>query len=455
MSTLDSLAQSAIRKAEKAGATQAEAFVIESNIRSVYVERSLPRLADDKMEIGLAVRAFVGKCSGLASGVISSADDLEETVRGALSIARTTKEDPNFRSLASGGRLSGEIRDVFCQETSEVDGKEIVAAVMGSVRSAEKKKDVRVPLGMLRLGSYSMHVCNSLGVDFGHRGTMIFAHLTAKAARGAAVGEGVERVWSTRFSLVDFEGIGRCIADKALRNLEAGAFSGRLEGVAVIDPIEAAGLLDSIKFATSSEQVNRGTSPWSDKIGAEVASRELTILDDGMFPGGIRSAVADDEGVRTTKKPIISNGVLESFVYDSYNANIAGVKPTGNGFRRGTRTIEGAFGSPLSCVYSNMVVESGNKSVEDIVSGIERGVFVERFASPEVNPVTGGFGCEVRAATLIEGGLLGKHVRYALLTGNIYEQLRNVVGIGNDVRIVEDTVLPTLAFSGVTLVGQD
>lgn len=101
-----------------------------------------------------------------------------------------------------------------------------------------------------------------------------------------------------------------------------------------------------------------------------------------------------------------------------------------------------------------MIVKPGNKSREQIISQIDEGVLVERFASPEVNPITGGFGCEVRNATLIEDGQLTKHVKHTLLTGNIYEHLRNVVSIGNDIKIVGDAILPTIALSGASLIGQ-
>lgn len=454
MSTLDSLASSVLRKAEKGGASQAEAFVLDSHIRSVYIEDDTPHLADDKLERGLGFKVCIRKRIGFSSGVIGNIKSAEEIVNEALSIAKTTMEDSDFQSLPSGGKVSGEIKDVFCEETAEITAEEIVAGAMTAVRAAEKNEEVKVPLGLLRLANYSLQVSNSLGVRFHHKGTMMFLHFTAKATRGENVGEGVEKVWSTKISSINFERIGNSIAEKALRTLEADAFRGELKGIAVIDPVETAGLLNSVKFATSSEQVNNGRSPWSKKIGTRVASPEFTIIDDGTCPGGIKSAVADDEGVKTSRKPIISNGVLRSYIYDSYNANIAGVKATGNGFRRGTRSIEGAFSSPVTCAYSNMIIKPGNKSLEEIISQIDRGILVERFASPEVNPITGRFGCEIRNATLIDGGQLTKHVKHALLTGNMYEHLRNIVGVGNDAKIVGDIILPTIAFSGATLIGQ-
>lgn len=453
MQELDSLASLALKKADKKVVDHVEAFVLKSHIRSVYVEGGSPRLADDKFEVGLGLKLCLGKRVGFASGTINKEKNVEEIVNEAFSIAKTSEEDPYFKSLPNAEDVRGEVKDIFCKETEKISVEEVVAKAMETVKTAEETKSVKVPLGLLRLANYYMHVTNSLGVQFDHKGTMVFTHFTAKATSADKVGEGVEKEWSTRIGAIDFEKIGKSIAKKARGTLEAETFKGELKGVSLIDPVEASGLLFVVEFATSSEQVNKQRSPWTNKLETEVASKEFTVEDDGRYPGGIRSALADDEGVKTFRKAVIENGILKSYIYDSYNANIAGVRATGNGFRRGTRSIEGSFTRPVSCAPSNLIVKSGKKSQEEIILQVDKGVFVETFAAPEVNPITGGFSCEVRNATLIEKGDLTKHVKHALLTGNMYEQLKKVVFVGNDLKVVDCFVLPTIAFDGATLVG--
>jgi PmbA protein len=450
---LDSLASLALKKAVKKGVEQVEAFILKSHMRSVYIEGGSPRLADDKSETGLGLKLCLGKRVGFASGTLNKEKNVEEIVNEAFSIAKTSEEDPYFKSFPNAEEIHGEVKDVFSKETARISMEEIVAKAMETVKAAEEAKNVKVPLGMFRLANYSLHVTNSLGVEFNHEGTMVFTYFTAKATIGDKAGEGVEREWSTRIAAIDFEKMGKSIAKKALATLKAESFKGELKGIALIDPVEASGLLSVIDFASSSEQVNKGRSPWINKLETVVAGKEFTVEDDGRYPGGIRSALADDEGVRTSRKAIIEKGVLKSYIYDSYNAGIAGAKAAGNGFRRGTRSIEGSFTRPAVCAYSNMIIKPRKKTPEEIISQIDKGVLVETFAAPEVNPITGGFSCEVRNATLIEKGQLTKHVKHALLTGNMYELLKNVVYVGNDAKIVDSFVLPTIAFEGATLVG--
>jgi len=451
--SLESLSSSALKKAEKQGARQAEVFIINSHSRSVYVENGKPRVVDDKSETGLGLKVCLGNRVAFSSGTVNKRS-VEEIVNEAMSIARTTDEDPYFKSLPSGGKFSGQLKGAYSKETSQIDLEDIVAKAIDAVKIAEKTRNVKVPLGLIRLADYSLHVVNSLGVDFSHRGTMVFSYFKSRAAVGERAGEGIEKEWSTTISKLDFEEIGNSIAEKAYATLKAESFKGESNVTAIVVPTELEGLLSAVEFATSSEQVNKKSSPWVNRLGTRVASEKITVWDDGRYPGGIRSALADDEGVETSKKTIIDRGKLQSYIYDSYNANIAGVKATGNGFRRGTRSIEGTFALRLSCTYANMVVKPGNKSLDKIISRIDKGVLIDAFASPEVNAVTGGFGCEVRDATLIEDGQLTRHVKHALLTGNIYEALKNVFDLGQETKIVEGTVLPPIAFSDVTLVGQ-
>ncbi len=454
MASIESLASAALRKAEKIGASQAEAFIMRTHGRSVYVESSKPRVAEDKLEMGLGLKICLGKRIGFASGTVNETTDAEEIVKEAFTIAKTNEEDPYFKSFPASSKLSGKIENVYSESTARIGLDDIAHGAMAAVKSAESTKNVKVPLGLIRIADYELELVNSLGVNFYHKATMVFSYFKSKASVGDNAGEGIEKEWSTDISKIDFENMGKSIAEKAVATMQAESFKGKNDLIAIIVPTELEGFFMPVGLATSAEQVNKRRSPWANQLGNKVANDKLTIHDDGRYPGGIRSTLADDEGVETGKKAIVERGRLSAFIYDSYNAGIADVRATGNGFRRGTRSMEGAFSRPAACSYASMVVTPGTKKLNQVVTGIDKGVLIEAFASPEVNQYTGGFGCEVRDATLIEGGKLTKHVRHALLTGNIFEALRNIHDVTSETKIVENTVLPSMAFSNVTLIGQ-
>jgi PmbA protein len=454
MASIESLASAALKKAEKIGASQAEAFTMRTHGRSVYVESSKPRVAEDKLETGLGLKICLGKRIGYSSGTVNETKDVEEVVKEAFAIAKTNEEDPYFKSFPTATKLSGKIQNAYSESTAHIGLDDMVHNAMVAVKSAENTKNVRVPLGLIRIADYELQLVNSLGVDFNHKASMVFSYFKSKASVGDNAGEGIEKEWSTDISRIDFEGMGKSIAEKAIATMQAESFKGKSELTAIIVPTELEGFFMPIMLATSAEQVNKRRSPWANQLGNKVADDKLTIHDDGRYPGGIRSALADDEGVETSRKAIVEKGRLSAFIYDSYNAGISNVRATGNGFRRGTRSMEGAFARPAACSYANMVVTPGNKKLSELIASIGKGVLIEGFASPEVNQYTGGFGCEVRDATLIEGGQMTKHVRHALLTGNIFEALKNIHDVTSETKIVENTVLPSMAFSNVTLIGQ-
>jgi len=164
--------------------------------------------------------------------------------------------------------------------------------------------------------------------------------------------------------------------------------------------------------------------------------------------------LVDDEGIPTQTTLVIEKGVLKSYFRDNYNARQMELPSTGNGIRRNPRDAHGRFVSAAACRPTTFEASTGSKSVDDIISGINKGVYIEHFAYPLVDPMAGTFSNEVRNACLIENGELTTQVKYGLLTGNLYESLMKEITLGGDLQANSGYVMPTMAFSDVDLVGQ-
>jgi PmbA protein len=212
-------------------------------------------------------------------------------------------------------------------------------------------------------------------------------------------------------------------------------------------------LNESAAFALSAESVNKKRSAWGSLVGQMVASEKLTVNDDPSDPRGVLSAPYDDEGVPTGVKPVIENGVLRTFLYDSYNAAVASRPPSGNGMRRRATDAQYLFQSPLGCGHLNLVVKPGARSREQMIASLDEGVLVEKFAFPTVNPFSGAFALEARLARVIKNGAIAGTIKHALFVGNMFEGLKNVREVGSDVVTVGSMNLPTVAFDGFEAVG--
>jgi len=293
---------------------------------------------------------------------------------------------------------------------------------------------------------------------------VVYGFFTAKSEISGSVGEGVQRCWSRKITDIKFDKIGVKLKEQALNVLQAKAFTEKWENVvAVIAPSEGAQLLDSlIGSATSGENVNQKSSPWADMVGDVIAHKSLTIFDNGLSEEGLLSALVDDEGLPMQKTLLIEKGVLRSYLNDSYNAAQMNLESTGNGMRRGAREIHGTFVSPVSCRTTTLEIAHSTTSVDDIIGEIDKGVFVEHFAWPQVEPTTGSFSNEIRNAQLIQNGELTGQIKHALLVGNLYESLKGDLRIANnpelqgisEIGINGSAILPTIAFPGTELVGQ-
>lgn len=454
------LAPEAARRAVSQGAEQAEAFAIHFATRHVYIEDDVPKVAEDREETGIGVRVARGKRVASSSTTLAGAADLAVAVRAAIAGLKQVPEDPHFLELARG-TARGAVEGVHDASTATLDVAGFLESAKAFVDAAKATKTVSVPKATFRLQEYTVRVANSNGVDALHRGTLVYAYLTAKAGSGSSVGEGIVHGVRPSLKALDFAELGSVCARRAVENREAKAFPGKLSGTALIDPGELGPLfLQSVGAAVCGQNVYRKRSAWAGKVGQVVGSLNVTVRDRPRFPGGMLSCTTDDEGAPTKDRTVIDAGRLATFLADTYHAPLVGAEP-GNAFRRSAATLEGAYLRPPENAVSNLVLEPGNASLDDLIARVDHGVYVEKFAAPELNPNSGAFACEVRNATLIERGALGKHVKFALLTGNFYEGLKQVEGIGRDLEPTPAfygspgcAYVPPVAFGGFELVGQ-
>ena len=448
--------------AEKAGATQAEVFGIVVRTSGVYIDDDIAKIGTSQTELGYGLKLIIDKKIGYTSSTLTL-ESIDDFVSRASSMAKVSSPDLKFESLPSPKKVSGSPERFYDKDTANLDSENLTEMAMLVVESAASE-NVTVPNGTLRTSSIDFKVMNSLGVNAGSKSTMVYGFFTAKAEDSGAVGEGVQRCWSRNVSEIEFDKVGEKLKQQALDVLKAKAFREKWDNViAVLAPSETAEIFNRIiSFSASGENVNKKSSPWTDKVGDLVANEALTIDDNGLSDNGLLSALVDDEGMPMKKTSVIEKGILTSYLNDSYNAAQMDLESTSNAMRRGAREVHGAFARPVSCRITTLEIAPSSKTLEDIISEIDKGVFIEHFAWPQVEPTSGSFSNEIRNARLIENGELTSQIKHALHVGNLYESLKGDLYIANDVKVqgISDfgvngsVMLPTIAFSGTELVGQ-
>ena len=455
-----SFAGEGVRKAVAAGAEGAEAYVISYRTRSVYIEQDVAKVAEDREEAGIGLKVAVGKRVAFTSTSLEGERDVRTAAAAAMKAVRMVPEDLNFSGFVSE-RVTGSVERAHDPKTANTPVEELVDMALQLTAASKVRKDISVPKGIFRVQDYDIRVVNSAGADGIHRGTLVFLYFTAKSGTKTKAGEGIIKGLGTALDQQDFQALGKRLGGRSIANLEATALKEKISGTVVLDPLDLGEMLiQSIGAAVNGEEVQRKRSPWQDKKGQQVASKDVTISDMPRLPAGLASSTVDDEGHPTADRPLVVNGTLQDFVKDHYNAVLLGGR-AGNAVRRSVATVEGSYAKPAACSITNLVVEPGTHSLDDLIADVDKGVYVEKFAAPEVNPFSGAFALEVRNATVIQKGRLKRHVKYALLVGNVYDGLKNVVGIGKSLHPSHGFLmapgccyLPPMSFKGFELVGQ-
>ncbi|QJE72109.1 metalloprotease TldD [Aerophototrophica crusticola] len=167
------------------------------------------------------------------------------------------------------------------------------------------------------------------------------------------------------------------------------------------------------------------TSAFSGLLGQRVAAPGVTVVDDGSIEGRRGSLTVDDEGTPSQCTTLIEDGILVGYMQDRLNARLMGVKPTGNGRRQ-------SFAHMPMPRMTNTVMRSGDKSVEEIIASVKRGLYAVNFGGGQVDIVSGKFVFSASEAYMIEDGKVGAAVKGATLIGNGPDALTKVTMIGND-----------------------
>ena len=172
----------------------------------------------------------------------------------------------------------------------------------------------------------------------------------------------------------------------------------------------------------------KGSSTFAGRIGNRVAARGVTVIDDGTIAERRGSLNIDDEGNPTQRTVLIDDGILKGYLQDSLNARLMGVGPTGNGRRESFAHL------PLPRMTNTMML-NGDRSVEEIIKSVKKGIYAVNFGGGQVDITNGKFVFSMSEAYLIENGKVTSPVKGATLIGSGPEALHQVSMIGNDLRL--------------------
>lgn len=450
---LSQLAADIVARALRAGASDAEVTIREGDEFSTTVRLGEVETLKESGSRGVGLRVLLQTDNGYRVASTSSSDftpeGIEHLVRGAVALAAVASVDP-FAGLGEStefGQLSGDLAlyhdDVYSLPTEER------IAWARRAEAAAMAVDTRI----INSDGASFDAATGRRVfansrDFVGEYSSSYCSIAASPLAQGADGQMQRDYWWSQArafrDLESPESIGQEAARRTLRMLDARRVPTQQAPV-IFAPEVARGLVGAVFDAAAGDAVYRGASVLAGKIGETVAAPSVTVVDDGTIPGGFGTSPFDAEGLPSRRTVIIENGVLRSYVLNIYAARKLGLRSTGNAGR-------GLAGNPFLDA-GNLFLQAGTQSPDEIIAGVERGLYVTRLMGHGVNLVTGDYS-RGAAGLWIENGEFAYPVQEVTIAGNLMDMLRNITAIGSDLIFRSATAAPTLRIDGMTIAGE-
>lgn len=444
-----SLVEDAVNAALKKGADEAEAFSYQGLTTNVVIERGQIARSSRIIDMGLGVRTIVNKAVGFSyTNILDNKSVIEKTIVRAISSAKASKPDKDWPGLPDK-KSYGIVKGVYDSKIASLSSEDLVDAASMMLDAAEKTDRRVIPIeGGVGASHLFMGVANSNGVAVSDQGTVVQCTLETIAKESGEVTPVCFEFAVERSYKIDPEWVG-----KEATRLAVSALKAKRIKTEKLDVIFTQFALQQLLYftlinAVKADFVQRKQSAFKGKIGEKVASEKVTIYDDGLLEGGIRTWKFDGEGVPQQKTPIIEKGVLRNFLYDNYTAKKEGKESTGNATRAG-------YLSTPSIEATNFHLLPGKKSPEELISQVKEGLIVYFLqGAHSSNPASGDFSVVATPAWKIENGQIAHAIKGAMLTGNIFEVLKNVSALANNERKIGRLVAPWILVENVKVVGK-
>lgn len=379
-------------------------------------------------------------CTDLSdSGIRRMVDD---AAQGSL---HTTGDEFRIPPEAGGAIPSVTVYDAGMRGIPEEEKIERARALERAALSFDNRVK-RVRKASYSETEYEVSVFNSKGVDVAHKGTFSSASVSVLAEEGTGSEMGSDFDFARFYDGLDVGLVGRRAAENAIQ-LIGGRRIKTVKTSVILENSVASDFLSVLASSFLADSVQKGKSMLAGKIGESIGSAILNVFDDGLYAGGLATAPVDGEGVPRQRTPLVQNGILNGYLYDTYTAMKGKVKSTGNAVRPGIK-------APPSPGLTNLYIERGGLSKEGLFNKLGSGLLVtEVMGMHTANSVTGDFSIGA-AGIWIENGKRVYPVKGVAIAGNIIDILKCVIAIGDDLRFFGKVGAPSLLVSDITVSGE-
>jgi PmbA protein len=443
------LAERIVAEASSQGA-EVEVYVQSGRETRIQVEEGKVENLSHAGKKGMGVRVILDGCEGYAYTSDFGEESLKNTWQSAYELAKVGDSD-EFRGLPDIEEVIQEDLEIFDPSTAETPINEKIDFLLGVERAALgfDKRIFKTNRCTYIDEDEVVTLVNSNGFSgsYRHSGAASFVLAIGREGESTSMGQGIDA--AIALADLDAEKIGQEAAQKCIQLLGGKAVESQ-EASVVLVPEIASQFITFLSLALKADDMQRGRSFLLGKMGQDVASDNVSLLDNGRLKGGLASAPFDAEGVPSRPTKLIDEGILQGVLHNSYTARKDGVKSTGNAARQSHR-------QPPALLPSNFYLQPGEMSQEEIISGVDRGLYVlNTMSTGGINPVSGDYSVAARGIWIESGELVGP-VNEVTIAASMDQMLKQVSAVGNDLRFIPIYGVfgsPTIRIDGMTIAGK-
>ncbi|MEK6664261.1 MAG: metalloprotease PmbA [Pseudomonadota bacterium] len=434
---LQQITQDILTQAKAAGATACEAEVNQGFGQNVTVRLNQVETIEYNRDKGLGVTCYFGQKRGHASTSDLSAEAIRDTVAKALTIAKYTAED-EFAGLPEADRLARDIPDLDLYHPWDLPVEQAIELAQ-TCEAAALAVDPRI--NNSEGGSVSTQESifvygNSLGFIAGYPTSRHSISCAVIAESDAGMQRDYWYTTSRQASALErAESVGRITGERTLRRLDAKKLK-TMQAPVIFEASIAAGLLGSFVSAVSGGSLYRKSSFLLDSLGTQIFSPFIQIVERPHLKQGLASAPFDNEGVTTTDRAVVKDGVLQGYFLSSYSARKLGMHTTGN-----------AGGN------HNLIIDTSDLDFAALLKKMGRGLVVTELLGQGVNAITGDYS-RGAAGFWVENGEIQYPVEEITIAGNLKDMFKQIVAVGNDIVVRGARQTGSILIENMTIAGE-
>jgi PmbA protein len=407
---------------------QIEVYIQDSYEIGCIINLGEMNKATKSQDAGASVRCILDHRLGCAFTNQLSFETLKKTVNHAISAAKASTPDQTLVDFPEKVQYKP-TKDTWDGAIPEKDPS-VFVDLTTQIASEVSKRDSSIIIGEAGTGVFFGWTAysNSNGISIADRGTGVYAYSALVAPTPTGVTPPATAVDVNRRFKMDIDYVVNSAVNDVI--LAKNSVKGKTEPSTVIFAEAALANILSFAFvpALRGENVVREKSRLINRIGDSIASKALSFIDNGRYPGGFFTSVFDGEGIPRQETKIIDNGKLQTYLWDNYWGQRSNEASTGNATRN-LRT--GVITSQLT----NVIIPPGNPSFKDLISAINSGYVVKGVhGAHSSNRETGDFSVVGNPTYRIENGEIMGAVHGLMLAGNAFELIQKVDRIASDVR---------------------